>query len=377
MASTVPQADLSNWRQSPHSEWAFQNVDKLIPTQTIKKSEQPSPLPSEPSPALEGLRIPIDQQSSLDLPTLLETTHTDGFVVLHRGKLVHEYYAHGNGPETRHILMSMTKSVVALVAGVLIESGVLGADDRVDAHLPELAPGPYAAVTVRHLLDMQSGVRYDDNSYAYRMAWQWDPVKAGEAQTDGEAFLAGFDAPADTPGREFVYLSVNTDLLGLLLERASGRRMAELVREYVWEPSGAEFDATMTVDGKGLARAAGGISATLRDVARVGQGLIEGRVGPKAWVEDILHGGDNEMFARSAWGPAFQAFAPGLAYRSCWTASGRERVVVALGIHGQCMVVDLKNELVMAKTSSQPASFDPMKSGLALRAFRVIQRALS
>lgn len=369
--------DLSNWRTHPHNQWAFQNVDKLINTRAVAKSTSPTSLTEARNARINDLKVPIAEGSTLNIDSLLETSHTDGFVVLHHGNIVYEYYDHDNSESSQHILMSMTKSMTGLITGALIARGVLREDDKVTKYLPELEDTAFAATTIRHLLDMRGGINYPDASHEYRMAAGWNPPQAGEKQLDLLTFFSTFNPPGTTaPPAGFVYASVSTDVMGILLERAAGKPYAELVHELLWQPAGAEFDASVTVDSSGSARAAGGLCASVRDVAKIGQALIDGKLVPEEWLDDMLNGGDTEVFAASSWGPFFKAFSPDLAYRSFWTCSGKEKMLMAIGIHGQLMVVDLANNIVMAKTSSDPDPFAATSSGLAFRLFRALQHTL-
>ncbi|QIW98193.1 hypothetical protein AMS68_003711 [Peltaster fructicola] len=359
------------------SQWSFHNVDKLIKTGTIGKSTTPTPLHEARDERIDALKVPLAEGQSLDVKSLLQASHTDGLVVLSHGKLVYEYYDHGNTASSKHILMSVSKSMTGLILGAMVAKGQLQVDEKVTRYMPELEKTAFAPATVRHLLDMRGGIKYPDNSHEYRMAAGWNPAAAGEKQLDLPTFFSTFNPPdTDAPPAGFVYASVSTDLIGLLLERVSGKSYAELAHELLWQPAGAECDAQITLDSSGNPRAAGGMCASVRDVARVGQALLEGKLASKEWIADMLSGGDTAVFAESAWGPIFEAFSSSLAYRSYWIASGEEQLLVALGIHGQMLLVDLKNEIVMAKTSSQPDFFDPKAAGLAFRLFRTLQHVL-
>lgn len=383
MAATTSSTNLSNWRTSPNSQYAFQHVDELIPVKHIAKSSQPTELKQAARPLDANLKIPIStdrpikgpEPKVLSITEILAATATDGFVCVHDGELIFEHYANNNSKDSKHIVFSVSKSMTGLVAGALINKGMLALDDKVPKHLPELIRSAYATVTVRHLLDMRSGIIYDDTTPEYRAASGWAPHEAGKTPPEGLLrFLSTFNPPdIDEPGSGFVYASVNTDVLGLILERTSGKTLAELIHEYLWQPAGAESDAYITVDSAGNPRAAGGLCTTTRDLARIGQALIDGKVASKSWLDDMLHGGDKQVFAESAWGPAFGAISKNLTYRSCWTVDGDVGLLIAMGIHGQMLFVDIPNKLIVAKTSSQGDRSDFQAWGLSYRLFKTIQ----
>ena len=257
--------------------------------------------------------------------------------------------------------MSMTKSVTGLIAGILVEQGKLDVDALVSKYVPEVKGTTYETVTVRQCLDMRSGVKYDDSSPAYRKAAGWNPLENGEKKTNLHDFIADFHVPQTAiveglDGWGFEYVSVNTDLMGWILESASGEKFADLVSSLLWKPIGAESDALITIDSAGNARTAGGMCATVRDIARLGSVLVHDDNGivPKAWIHDIVHNGSREAFAAGSWKRGFEAAFAKVAYRSYCVADSDSEIIIGIGIHGQMVFVDRKNGIVMAKTSSQP-----------------------
>jgi hypothetical protein len=173
-------------------------------------------------------------------------------------------------------------------------------------------------------------------------------------------------------GGRFHYISPNTDLLGWLIEAATGERYAELMSERLWKRIGAERSAYITVDRFGAPRCAGGMCVTLTDLARVGQWMIEN---PTPWLDDLERGGD-----RAAWDAgSFVEYFPGLPirYRSQWYAvEGSAPLLFGFGIHGQNLFVDRKNELVIAKLSSQAAPLDAERIALTTQAVSQIRQCL-
>ena len=166
----------------------------------------------------------------------------------------------------------------------------------------------------------------------------------------------------------FHYTSPNSDLLGWVIERATGRRYAELMSEKVWKPAGAERSAYITVDRLGAPRCAGGMCVTLRDLARVGQWLIEER--PR-FLEGLQQG-DARAWAAGDLRPYF----PGLPmrYRDQWYVL--ENLYFGFGIHGQNLFVDPANELVIAKLSSQAQPMDAERIALTTRGIAELRKRL-
>ncbi|KAK0920417.1 hypothetical protein LTR91_002631 [Friedmanniomyces endolithicus] len=371
-------ATLENWRTPPHNIWAFQNVDKLIATHTIPKSSNPSPLKNN-SKSFDTFTLQQqDSSSPLDFPAFLSHTNTDGLVILHKGSIAYEYYANGNTATSKHILMSMSKSLIGLVAGILASQGKLDLTAQVKKYIPT-ASKLYDNVTVQEVLDMRTSVKYDDNTHEYRAAAGWNPLRGDEEAKTLHSFIEQLDEEVDEK-RGFNYSSVNTDLLGWILEAASGKGLADLIGEVLWKPMGAESEAWVTVDSEGSPRAAGGVCATVRDVARVGQLIAEGGRGimPKGWIEDMLHQGSAEAWANGPFAKFFEGLlgsAP--VYRDCWYSGEMGgKVLMALGIFGQQLIVDVENDIVMAKTSSMEAPLQVELTRLQTAAFKEVKRVL-
>ena len=356
----MDRATLANWRTPPFNRWAFHHVRELIPTAEIRNdSTKVRAFPSAPVDVVER--------------KFLDETATDAMVVLHRGKKVFEYYAGGMDAETPHILMSVSKSMLGLLAGILASEKALDVDKPVTHYVPEVEPTAYRGASVRHLLDMRTGIEWDENYLAtsgpiveYRQATGWNPT---EKPSDLLSFYQKLKA-GRAHGGKTDYISPNTDLLGIVVERATKRRYADLMSEFLWKPVGAATPAYVTVDRLGAARAAGGMCVTAEDLARVGQALVEGRVVPPSWVDDIETQGSREAWAAGTLAPYFEGLP--ITYRSKWyVLNEAPKLAFGFGIHGQNLFVDRKNAIVIAKLSSQP---QPMDAKLIAGAVRTAAR---
>jgi len=274
--------------------------------------------------------------------------------------------------------MSVSKSVLGLVAGIVVGRGQLDVDAPLTELIPELAGSAFAGATVRDALDMRVGIRFDEDYHAasgaiieYRKSHLWDPLPVGESPTDLRSFLATLAERDGEHGGRFHYVSPNTDLLGWVLERATSTRYADLVSEALWQPIGAERDAYITVDRFGAPRCAGGFCATPRDMARIGRLFVNGgrhggvQVVPESWIRDIV-----DFDGAAAWrsGDFFELFARAdLHYRSKWYVLRGERpMVFGVGVFGQHLFIDPAADLVVAKCASQPLPLDPAFLSLTL-----------
>ncbi len=381
----------ANWQEAPFNRWAFWNLREVLPTQRISRGSGPARiLPDETTKHdLLGVAVIRVDGTQATVADVLAETFTDAFGVLQQGDLVAEAYHPTGGPSQAHAVLSVTKSVVGCVAGILIGDGVLETDRDVDAYVPELSDSGFAGATIRDLLDMRSGVRFREeytnpNAEVRRLdRWLAGDTRRSSASPRGlYPFLTTLRAEAPH-GTRFLYRSGETDALGWACERASGTRMAELISTLVWTPMGAEYDAEILCDRLGTAVHDGGLAVTARDLLRFGQLLLDGGVVPSgageattvlppqwlraAWAVDSDH---RTAFLDS---PAEQSFPGGWYRNQFWFRPGEHGdVLLCLGIHGQMLHVSRRTGTVCVKLSSWPDAQNPTYLQDTLRAFDAI-----
>jgi len=368
-------ADRSNWRSPLHSRWAFRHIDEIIPT---------APIENDPSDISELVEANERGSGSLLPKLLLNAIRTDAVVVLRDGKLVFEWYARGNNAHTPHILMSATKAVIGLLAGMLHQTGDLDLDAEVSIYVPEIATTLYRGATLRNLLDMRARIPLEpEQQRAYEVATNWEPAASGEQGADLVSFLQGLTAPHQAHGGPFSYISANTDLLGWAIERATGQTIAALLSARLWKPMGAEDRAYITLDRKGLARCAGGLCATARDFARLGQLIVdngqrgERQIVPAPVISDITDNGDADAWKNGEWGKSFASISTNMRYRSGWyLVDDQPKTMFAMGIHGQNLFIDRAHRIVVAKLSSWKQRIDYVPLWATHRGFERLQRKL-
>jgi CubicO group peptidase (beta-lactamase class C family) len=372
---------LANWQDPPFNRWSFQHIRELIPTARIARAAAPDPLPRAERDVL-GFRFSYGDRE-LTVAEMLEETYTDGFLVLHQGRVVAEHYFNGMAPDVPHLLMSVSKSVTSAVAGVLAGRGLLRVSAAVEEIVPELGGTSFEGATVQDLLDMRAGTRFDE-SYenpeadvrTYERVYLWRPDNGDPRPADALGYFATLqnDGPHGGP---FRYRSILTDVLAWVIERAAGVRLHELIARELWQPMGAEFDAEITLDGHGNPMADGGICASLRDLARFGQLYLDGGRGivPKDWIEDTIRGAPDGARAFAA-GDDSPGYPPGAHYRSCWWI--RDPGVPfyqASGINGQNIFVHVPSQTVVAKFSTWPTALS-LAAGVTTQAALAISNAL-
>jgi 6-aminohexanoate-oligomer exohydrolase len=346
---------LDDWQRGPANRWAFQHVDQVVPTTPVPRGVGPQlELTSGPAISIPGLEA------------FLSRTWTDGLLVMHGREVLLERYLNGMTASTRHLLQSVSKSMCSAIVGRYVDSGALAVDALVQAYVPELAGSAYGDATVQQVLDMTVGVLYDE-TYAdpasaiarHERAGGWRTPIVGDP-ADTYAFLASLRKSGEH-GRTFAYCSANTDVLGWILERVSGRRYADLLAMDLWSRLGAEYDAYVTVDGAGFAAANGGMCVTLRDLARFGRVVLDGGTGPEgdvvipaAWIADIRHGGDPAVTTTST-----EEAPPAGSYRDqFWITEDEHGCFFGIGIYGQYVWLNPVADLVVAKLSSLPTADD-------------------
>ncbi len=382
-----------NWTAWPNTRWSFTHMDELRASARINAGGPAGDLlsdadretadaldvgfPGAVTPGadadlvdLQGLTVDDGAGRTWTLDEMLHHTYTDGFLVLHRGRVVAERYFNGMDRSTRHIMFSMTKTVTGVLALLAVNSGTMAMDDLLTVHVPELADTAYAPVTVGQALDMTDGIRfvedYSDNRsdiMRYGVVMAFTPPPGGWDGPDGihEAIM-GFTERERPPGEAFLYKSVTTDVLAWATARATGRRWVDGVSEGIWRPMGAEGDASVMLDGRGIAVSCGGMSCTLRDLARFGRMLSRsGRVGegaderqaiPAAVADDLAAGG--QTYPGSGGGyPTREGWT---FHRHCWNLQGVLGAFMPMGVHGQRVFCHPEKDLVVAKFGAHPVT---------------------
>ena len=355
---------LATWQLPPYNRWSFQHVREVVPTARVSRGHGSPVLFKEDRADVSGTVVSRRAGTSTTVGEVMASTFTDGWLVLRGGHLIAETYPAGMPADRPHLLMSVTKSLVGCVAGILIDRGTLDADATMTTYIPELAQSGYGGATVRHLLDMRSGVvfseDYLDPGSEVRLLEQvvgWAPRTDPALPYTMYDFLALLRRGGEHGG-SFSYRSSDTDMLGWACERASGSRMPDLLSELLWSRLGMEHDADFAVDAVGAAFHDGGLSTTLRDLARFGQMLLEEGAGvdgqqvvPASWIRDSYAGGPDSRQAFAA--TVQETLMPGGRYRNqFWFPYPDRDLLLCLGIHGQMVYVNPAARVVGVKLSS-------------------------
>lgn len=376
---------LADWREYPASRYSFRHVSEFVPVAMIAGSGAPEEASPGPA-ALETLVLGDRDGGKVTALAHMRRSHADHVVVMRDGAVVAEWWDDAVDPALPHLVFSISKSITGLLAGVATGEGALDPDAPVTSYTPSMAGSTYRSARVRDLLDMTVDLDFDEEYLddggafdRYRRAMLWNPERPGTTPETMEGFLATLGGNGSGHGRRFYYASPNTDLLGLVVERAVGMRYHQYLAEKLWKPLGARGAALVTLDSVGTARAAGGVCITTRDLARLGQLVLDGGLGrdgaqivPQGWIADMRDNGD-----RRAWveGDFADMFVDGR-YRSCWYDVGDGRgTIAAVGIHGQWLWCDPASRIVIAKTSCHPIPSNDDEIALEILILSQIARA--
>ena len=331
----------------------FRNIDRLFPTRVVRRGVEVSSL-SYKREDFSNFQFESKQQT-YDLYDYLAIGRVSGLVVIHDNEIAYENYLLGNTEQTRWMSMSVVKSVCAMLVGAAILDGrIKSVADQLIDYLPEFRGTAYDGVSIRQLIQMTSGVRWNE-TYTDRSSDRRSMLEAQIGQQPGAILELMGSLPRDAePGSVFNYSTGETHLVGALLHAATGVAVADYLSEKIWQPAGMESDATWWLESPGGLEVGGsGLSATLRDYARFGLFMLAGgRAGgqqilPDDWVRDA--------------GTAKQVSGETVEYGYVlWPL--RDNAYSAIGIFGQFVYVNPGKNIVVAMWSAQPKPLD--RSGI-------------
>ena len=347
-AEGYPHGSPSTWAQQRHLVGALSAMDSLYPSRRVAAGAEPRPLPPHPAPP--------------DWPFVqayLDRHPATGLLVVQDGRILVERYQYGRQAGQRFMSFSMVKTVVAMAVGIALEEGrIESIDDPVDRYEPALAASAWKGVSLRDVLQMSSGVKFDEtyeqpDSDISRFSRAWSRQSGALLQG-----LQQFKEREAEPGTRFHYVSADTQVLAQVLTRATGQPLSEYVGTRLWSPMGAEADATWLLDGAGHEAGHCCLNARLRDWGRLGLLLLDGgqREGrsiiPKAWVEAATHVRAQDRHLQPRRATAYH----GYGYQT-WIFPD-DFGFALLGVRGQAVFVHPPSRLVMVQTAVWPRSRD-------------------
>ena len=393
MTGSPPPADKlimqpdSNFFSFPKLRWTVCHIRELLPTKQVSRGIGPLiPLPYSYDDGIDAVNfLPLGASEPMTWAQSLAENYTDGMLIIHRGKIVYERYLGCLNETGKHAAMSMTKSMTGLLAEILVAEGQLDDRAKVASIIPELASSAFGSANVRQVMDMTTALDYSED-YADPQADIWIYSKAASPLPKPPGYVGpnGYFEYLQTVkqegvhGEAFGYKTINSDALGWIISRVTGKNLAELLSERIWSQIGAEQDGYLTVDAKGTPFAGGGLSAGLRDLGRIGLLMLNGgelngtRLFPKKVVTNIRSGGDKDAFAKAG----YKTLAGG-SYRSQWWGFHNSHgAFAARGVHGQTIYVDPKAEMVIVRFASFPAAKNAKIDPTSLPAYQAVAEYL-
>lgn len=371
----------------PKMRWTVCNFRQLMPTVNVSRGlGAPVLLEHKLDETIDAVKFtPLGSDAEMTWEQSLDANYTDGIVVLHDGKIVYERYFGCLGDAGQHGAMSVTKSLTGLMGEMLVAEGKLDENAKVASVVPELANSAFGDATVKQVLEMTTGLRYSED-YADPNADVWiysaagSPLPKPEGYTGPRSYFEYLQTvrKEGEHGTAFGYKTINTDALGWIIARITGQSVAQFMSDRIWSKMGAEQDAYYTVDSTGTPFAGGGFNAGLRDMARLGQlllddGVVNGqRLVPEAAIARIRAGGDKAAFEKAGY-----ALLKGWSYRGMWWVSNNDHgAYMARGVHGQALYIDPKARVVIARFSSHPTAGNAANDPTSLPAYEAVAEHL-
>jgi CubicO group peptidase (beta-lactamase class C family) len=327
----------------------FRNIARLFGGDVVHHGAAVMPLPR----AAQALEVHYQVQGAAwDAAKFMEHNRVAGLLVLHRGQIVLERYGLGRTAEDPWVSFSVAKSVNSTLLGAALRDGVIRSlDDPVTRYIPELEHSGYAGVTLRQALTMSTGLRWDED-YANPesdsgRSLSLDVPHATRAPVDIVKYMAQLPRVA-APGSVFLYNSGNASILGIVVQRATGKTLAAYLEEKVWRPLGMEADGYWVRDPFGRSVGRSLFNATLRDYGRFGYFFMHGAtingasIVPSGWIADATR-----SHIATGWEDV------GYGYQWWINADGSYR---AIGIHGQMIFLDPKLDVVIVTNSAWTAA---------------------
>lgn len=324
----------------------YRTIETIFKTHVVKRGSKVHPLPTaarqiEPTFAFDGKTWTVGDY--------MKTYRVSGLLVLKDGKIVLERYGLGRKPTDRWTSFSVAKSVTSTLVGAAIQDGkIKSLNDPVTLYIPELKGSAYEGVTVRQMLMMSSGVKWNEDYFDPNSDVAQAGLKELEPDVDPMVSYLRRLPRANPPGTKFNYNTGETDLVGILVAKAVGEPLAQYASEKIWQPYGMERDAVWMTDLGGYEQGGCCISMTLRDYARVGQFILDG--GKADGKPIVAPGWTRDATAKQIDNGATE---PGAGYGYFWWIRSPDRYE-AVGIFGQSITTFRKDRLIIVQNAAWP-----------------------
>ena len=361
----------NNWNKHPNQVWSFQNMKDLFSTKTLSKSNYPSSFDTKLNQEIENFEFDTLEGKPTSIKDSFSETHADAFLVIKNGEIIYEKYFNEMSTQSPHLMNSISKSFLGMLAGVLVGKGIVDPGGKISNLIPGFKDSAFAETTLQNALDMAGAVKFGED-YAQPDAdfWHetamvgWRPdLKENLRASNLKEFAQSLKETEQVDGEKYHYRTVLTDVAAMALEQAANKSIFELMDEHIWQKLKPENDAHVILDSNDFPYFGAGMNASARDLGRFGLMLLNNgmhageQIVPASWILDTIAGdsGYKQRFAASEQGPMM----PDGHYKNkMWVVD--ENIMLCIGIHGQFICINKATNSVIVRFSSQPEPLDLM-----------------
>lgn len=339
--------------------YKMQDAIQTFPGRRMSASTNPLPMPTADLPGDFEIHYEWEGES-YGIEDFNERTNSNALLILKNGAIVKEIYRNGSEADTKFISWSTAKSFTSTMVGIAVEDGYIDSvEEALTNYLPALLGSAYEGVSIKNTLQMSSGVEWDESSYDFRdlskpLAYQWE----NSIVQHRYRFIEGANSLLQSiqPGSKFNYSTMDSSILGWLVENSTGKRLASYMEERLWHPAGMEFDAVWLLDGPeeiGREMAGGMLAASLRDFGRYGLLMLNnGRSGERQvisenWVREATSADEEAV----SYGALYEGYPLGYGYQWWLFPDGNFE---AQGLFGQLLYIAPEENVVIVKLSAWP-----------------------
>lgn len=355
----------ANWLRPPYKHWSIKNVDKLFPVGVIAKGDRIAVL-EKGTTSLLDLKIKQFDDTLYGFEEHLDSNRTDGFLVIHKDQIIYEKYFGNMTDTTTHNWFSVSKSLTGLTVAILADEGKIDLQQSITHYLPELKGTAWDGEPVQKAMDMTVNIKFDEvyldpRSDAYKFSRVTRFVTNPKIKPEFDNVMDYFKSIKKGENHEeiFHYVSLNTEVLGMIIKKVTGQQPSEVMSEKVWSKMGAEQNGFVVRDPNDYEMVSAAINSTLRDAGRFGLALLHDgyfngqQIFAKSIAQAIKKGGNVEKFAPSKRGKVFKNYH----YTNQWWHTDKA-AFFAKGLFGQWIYIDPITETVIVKftTSDIPTS---------------------
>lgn len=386
-ANRIPRFDDGSFFQFPALRWSVAHMRQFMPTINVSRGlGNSNSLVKNYNNNIDKIKfVPLGETKAITWEESLQKVYADGVIVMHHGKIVYEKYFGALKVDGQHAAMSVTKSFTGTLGIMLVKEGLIDTTKTVAHYIPELIDSAFGDATVRQVMDMTTALQFsedyaDPNAEIWKFSAAGNPLPKPKEYNGPKTYYEYLPTVKKNGihGESFGYKTVNSDVLGWIIARVTGKTIAEVLSEKIWRKLGTEQDGYYSVDAIGTPFAGGGLNLGLRDMARFGQLILNnGKAGgeqiiPKAAIDDIRKGGSKKAFAKAGY-----SLLKGWSYRDMWWITNNDHgAFCARGVHGQLIYIDPKADMVIVRFASNPIASNGANDPYSLPAYDAVAKYL-